>query len=379
MAIPGAGAGWPTSQKATRRVGVWATRQHQGHPALRLDTPKELCTISHRGLEGSSYRRCRFGVGPRQHTRCPGETEGVALWNYVIPHFTKLLEELDLKLLQCVEAESKAERVARCLWDKYYGGPFNANCHVKVGSYGKGTATRPPSDLDMLFLLPPSEYYRVERLLGNKQSQLLQEVKKGLEGTFPRTDLRADGEVVVAPFQTYNVEVVPAFELTDGTYITAHTENNGSWRVSNPAAERQRIVSVDAISAKKATHLLKMLKAWKRECSVEMKSISLEVLACIFVEQWPFKDRSLLWYDWMVRDFFAFLRPYVNGWTLVPGTTEKIQLGNTWATKCQSAYDRSLKACAYEEHDCGRLAAEQWQKVFGEQFRFLYPAVAAVA
>jgi hypothetical protein len=90
--------------------------------------------------------------------------------------------------------------------------------------------------------------------------------------------LRADGQVVIAPFQTYNVEVVPAFALNDGTYATAHTADDGSWRVSSPVAEYQIISRVDCISDRKATHLLKMLKAWKRECSVEMKSISLEVL-----------------------------------------------------------------------------------------------------
>jgi len=301
------------------------------------------------------------------------------LWINVIPHFSQFLSELNLKGLERADAENKAERVARCLWEKYYAGEFNPNCYVKVGSYGKGTASRPPSDLDLLFLLPSDNYYRVERLVGNKQSQLLQEVKRTLLATFPRTDLRADGQVVLAPFQTYNVDVVPAFHLTDGTYITANTSDDGSWRPSNPFAEYQAITHTDSISAGKATHLLKMLKPWKRECLVEIKSISLEVLVCEFVKQWQFNDRSLFYYDWLVRDFFNFMLAYKNGWTLVPGTTEKIDLGDAWVSKCQSAYQRSLKACDYERSDWGRLAAEEWQKIFGKQFRALYPAPMAVS
>jgi hypothetical protein len=290
------------------------------------------------------------------------------LWNHVIPHFTRFLKELELKPEERADAESKADRVARCLWSHYYYGEFNPTCYVKVGSYGKGTATRPPSDLDMLFLLPASEYARIQALAGNKQSQLLQEVKGSLEGTFPRTDLRADGQVVLAPFQTYNVEVIPAFLMTDGTYITAHTANNGSWRASNPAIEYQWIVDADSVSAGKATHLIAMLKAWKRECSVDIKSISLEVLAREFINAWPHRHRTLYFYDWMVRDFFEFMLPYRWGWTIVPGTQEKIYLGDSWGSKCESAYSRAIKAERYEHADDGDAAAEEWRKIFGDQF-----------
>jgi len=206
-------------------------------------------------------------------------------------------------------------------------------------------------------------------LLGNKQSQLLQQVKQTLAVTFPRTDLRADGQVVLAPFQSYDVEVVPAFALTDGTFITAHTAANGSWRGSNPAAEFQAIQDADSVSSGKATDLYKMLKAWKRECSVEIKSISLEVLACEFVKQWQHREQGLYWYDWLVRDFFQFMLSYQNeGWTRVPGTQEIIHLGGAWVSKAQTAYDRSLKACEYEGLDSEYAAAFEWQKILGQQF-----------
>jgi hypothetical protein len=292
------------------------------------------------------------------------------LWDYVIPHFSRFLKELELKPGERGDAEAKADRIARSLWSYYYWdyGEFNPPCYVKVGSYGKATATRPPSDLDMLFLLPWGEHTRIEQLSGNKQSQLLQEVKDVLADTFPRTDLRADGQVVIAPFQTYNVEIIPAFKFTDGTYITAHTAADGSWRASNPAVEFQWIQYADSMSAGKATHLIKMLKAWKRECSVDIKSISLEVAACVFVTNWPYRTNTIFYYDWMVRDFFEFMLRYRWGWNIVPGTQEKIQLGDAWGTKCESAYQRAFKAERYEHGDDGDAAAEEWRKIFGEQF-----------
>jgi hypothetical protein len=142
----------------------------------------------------------------------------------------------------------------------------------------------------MLFVLPWDIYTRIEALTGNKQSQLLQEARRTLLGTFPNTEVSADGPAVVAPFQTYNVDVVPAFLFSSGDlagqYYIADTKDGGRWRCSNPVAEFNWLQQVDAASFGKATHLIKMLKAWKRECNVETKSVCLEILASVFVTQW---------------------------------------------------------------------------------------------
>ena len=137
------------------------------------------------------------------------------MWAHVIRHFEQLLRELELKDPERLDAEGKAERIAKSLFAKYYPNQtFTAWSYVKVGSYGKGTATRPRTDLDMLFVLPSDVYTRVEALTGNKQSQLLQEVRRTLLFTFPNTEISADGQAVVAPFQTYNVDIVPAFRFS---------------------------------------------------------------------------------------------------------------------------------------------------------------------
>ena len=295
------------------------------------------------------------------------------MWKYVIPHFEEFLGELELSLLDRNTADGKADRVAKSLAAKYYPNQdFNPNWYLKVGSYGKGVAAKPRTDLDMLFILPWHVYPRIEGLFGNRQSQLLQEVKRALQITFPRTDLRGDGQVVIAPFDTYDVEVVPAFRFEDGSFITAHTADGGSWLISNPLAEYQVISATDSISAGKATHLIKMLKAWKREWNVEIKSISLEVLATAFVSQWEYRQQTLYYYDWLMRDFFAFMLQYVNGRTQVRGTQEWIDLGDCWRAKCQKAYAQALQACQYERTDEDISATFEWQRVFATQFKVNY-------
>jgi hypothetical protein len=290
--------------------------------------------------------------------------------NTFIPHFNSFLKKLELSPEDRKDADSKAERIARSIFAKYYPDRlvFDPYCYVKVGSYGKDTAAACDTDLDMLFLLPPEVFYRVEKLQGNKQSQLLQEVKNAMFFTFPRTLLRADGPIIAAPFSSYHFEVIPAFLRNDGTYLTAHTADGGSWRYSNPAAEFAQLQAADRATLGKATHLTKMLKAWKYECNVEIKSISLEVAATVFVQQWQHRDQTVYYYDWMIRDFFRFMLDYIDGWSRVPGTNEQISLGTAWATRCAGAYQRAMKACDFEQADMPVEATEEWQKIFGSRF-----------
>ena len=72
--------------------------------------------------------------------------------------------------------------------DRYYWGTSSETDHLElVGSWAKGTPVRPPRDVDFIFLLPIEVYHRFEQRTGNKQSQLLQEVKSALLDTYPQT------------------------------------------------------------------------------------------------------------------------------------------------------------------------------------------------
>lgn len=295
------------------------------------------------------------------------------MWAHVIRHYEQFLGELELKNPERLDAEGKADRIARSLFEKYYPNQTFSPCsYVKVGSYGKGTATRPRTDLDMLFVLPRDVYTRIDTLTGNKQSQLLQEVRRTLLVTFPNTEISADGQAVVAPFQTYNVDIVPAFSFTvgdcAGQYLIVDSSDGGRWRFSDPVAEYNWLQRADLASGGKATHLIKMLKAWKRECNVEIKSICLEIAATVFVMQWEHRHQTIFYYDWMIRDFFAFMLQYVNGWARPAGITEQILLGDCWESKCRTAYNRALNACEFERTDDGFSATSEWRKIFGSQF-----------
>lgn len=120
-----------------------------------------------------------------------------------------------------------------------------------VGSYGRGTAIN-TSDLDVLMELPNEEYEHFTSLTGNGQSRLLQAVKNAILDTYPTTDIRGDGQVVVVSFSDgMAFEILPAFRnLTilgswDGTYTYPDTHMGGNWMTTNPIAEQDAMDKKD--------------------------------------------------------------------------------------------------------------------------------------
>jgi Second Messenger Oligonucleotide or Dinucleotide Synthetase domain len=82
------------------------------------------------------------------------------------------LENITLSDAQKTDGATKRESVCRVLNNKYYNSNSGTANSIYVGSWGKGTRTRPPRDVDMLFSLPLEVYHRFEKVSGNKQSQL---------------------------------------------------------------------------------------------------------------------------------------------------------------------------------------------------------------
>ena len=240
-----------------------------------------------------------------------------------------------------------------------------------IGSWGKFTTVRPPRDIDILFLLPPDVYWRYEKRTNNRQSQLLQEVKGVLTQTYSQTTMRGDGQVVVVPFASVDVEVAPGFRFSDGSIGVCDTSGQGQYKTSTAEAEANDLAAWDTACNGNALALVRIMKQWQDECNVPMKSFHLERLAIEFLRGWPYRQRDLFWYDWMVRDFFAFLIGRANGFFFMPVTYEIIFLGDEWLSRAKTAYNNAAKACNYEYWNLEPWAGQEWQKIFGNMIPVL--------
>lgn len=135
--------------------------------------------------------------------------------------------------------------VTRAINREFWGSQSETQNSLYVGSYGRGTAID-SSDLDILVELPQNEYSRYDSATGNGQSRLLQAVRSAIQNSYPRSDVRADGQVVKITFSDdMRFEILPAFKNInwfgqwDGTYSYPDTNMGGNWRSTNPKAEQE--------------------------------------------------------------------------------------------------------------------------------------------
>jgi hypothetical protein len=287
-------------------------------------------------------------------------------WVAVRPRFRQFDRNLVLTSLQLADGHKKRAGVVSCLNRAYYGTSSETDNSFFVGSWAKNTATRPPRDIDIYFRLPAEVYHRFQSYACPRQSALLQEVKDRLVLTYPNTDMSGDGQVVVVNFDSYSVEVVPAFKLTTpGRYLICDTRNGGSYKQTAPWDEVTHLEAIDMANARNVRPLIRMMKAWQAYCSVPIKSFHLELVASEFIAQSPWRLNDWFYFDWLTRDFFAFLYHRANHTVFVPGTSEALQLGSEWRSRAESAYCRAAKACDYERDNDVANAGAEWQKIFG--------------
>lgn len=138
---------------------------------------------------------------------------------------------------------SRYHRITKAANQIFWGSNSDVNHSIYVGSYGRGTAIN-TSDLDVLFQLPDSEFFHFSGMYGNSQSRLLQAVKKAVLDTYPNTDIRGDGQVVVVKFSDgMKFEILPAFKIQnywgyEEIYKYPDTHMGGNWMTTNPKAEQ---------------------------------------------------------------------------------------------------------------------------------------------
>ena len=287
------------------------------------------------------------------------------MWIGVRQRFGRFNSNIMVTDAQEQDGLTKAANILTVLEDHYYG-VAPANHGRLVGSWGKKTNTRPPRDVDLLVELPVEVYHRFQGVAGNQQSQLLQEVRGVLLGSYPQTNIRGDGQVIEVRFNTVAIDVVPAFQRNDGRYAICDTNDGGRYKVADPMAQIVAIAGGDDYSAGNLRMVIKMLKAWKRHCNVEIKSFIREILASNFFAGYEWRTHDFYWYDWFMRDFFGYLVNAANTAVMIPGTGEVYYLGDAWKSKAEMARDRALKACHYEFIDLVEDAGDEWQKIFGQ-------------
>lgn len=240
-----------------------------------------------------------------------------------------------------------------------------------VGSYGRGTAIH-VSDIDMVMELPYSVYQQYNNYIGNGQSALLQAVRDSIKNTYSTTHVRGDGQVVVLNFNDgIRYEIVPVFINKDNESFTyPDTNNGGAWKITKPRAEINQIRNSNNCWNSNLKCLCRMARAWKDQWSVPMGGLLIDTLAYNFLNQWEHADKSYTYYDWMTRDFFAYLKgqdPNKQYWLAV-GSNQYVYRRGNFESKALRCYNISIEALDYESNNNNWSANQKWREIYGTKF-----------
>lgn len=240
-----------------------------------------------------------------------------------------------------------------------------------VGSFGRNTANGWISDIDMIFEMPWSVYNTFNGHSGNGQSALLQAVKKSIATTYPLTELKGDGQIVKVKFaDTMTFEVLPVFKNSDTSYTYADSNGGGSWKTTNPVPEIDTVSNGDTLTNNNLRHLCRMTRAWKYYCSVSIKGLLIDSLAYRFLINWKERDKSFLYYDWMSRDFFEYLKnqPKEQMTWYAIGSGQSIYNPDDFRFKATVAFNITKEAIQLQSDDKEWSSKQKWKEIYGVRF-----------
>ncbi|NCS39276.1 MAG: nucleotidyltransferase [Microcystis aeruginosa BS13-10] len=285
--------------------------------------------------------------------------------------FSQFCENLRVPQATRSSISDRYENITKRLNRDFWESESKTLHSLYVGSYGRRTAVRGFSDLDVLFKLPYEIYKKYNSYQHNGQSALLQAVKQSLKKTYSTTDISGDGQVIVINFNDdISFEIVPCFSNPDNSFTYPDSNNGGSLKTTDPIPEIATIKENNELTNKNLIRLCRMTRAWRNKWNVPMGGLLIDTLANNFLINWKYKEKSYMYYDWMSRDFFAYLsnqNPQKEYWLAV-GSKQYIHRKGNFEYKAKQSYKLALEAIEYESKGMNYSAAQKWREIYGTDY-----------
>lgn len=241
-----------------------------------------------------------------------------------------------------------------------------------VGSYGRDTAAKGVSDLDVAFTLPNAVYHKYNAYTGNGQSALLQEIRKSIERTYANSYVGGDGQVVALNFTDgIRFEILPVFVNNANTFTFADSNGGGSWKTCDPRAEMNAFSARNSVTANGNLKAIgRMARIWRDKHSVPMSGMLIDTLAYQFIADWQYRDKSYLYHDYLVRDFLLYLSKIdaSQQYWRAPGSGSYVWKKGNFQAKAKASYNVALSAIAHEAEQRPATARNKWREIFGSTY-----------
>jgi Second Messenger Oligonucleotide or Dinucleotide Synthetase domain/Adenylyl/Guanylyl and SMODS C-terminal sensor domain len=235
---------------------------------------------------------------------------------------------------------------------------------LQVGSYGRSTAIKGISDLDMLYIMPKAEW---DSYKDGGQSKLLSDAAAAIRTRYPNTTVKVDRLVVQAIYSSFRIEAQPVFEQDDGSFKYPDTYDGGAWKITKPREEIRAMSDLDIEKNNNLRRLCKMARAWKNKHGVGMGGLLIDTLAHNFLKATSdYDEKSYLYYDYMSRDFFSYLKDLPKqDYFAALGSGQRVKVKKKFQRKAKKAHELCLRAIEAEGKDNQN---DKWRAVNGRLF-----------
>lgn len=265
----------------------------------------------------------------------------------------------------------RGKEIALAVNNYYYRIKSDTRNILYLGSFGRDTAIKELSNVNLMVILPVQEYQRLEKWPGNVQRTMLREMRDFMAKINKDAHINEDNCLLLPYKERPIFEIIPAVPSPKKNgFIYPDPANGGSWEIFNPVREIEVIDEYNYQFGGKVKHLARMTRAWKFTHEVSMPSMLIDTLAMNFMDDWEGTETSYSYYGNMVMDFMEYLagRKIVQLDWYAKGSNRKIHREEDFGAPANDAFKKAAEALTFEEKGEAYNANRCWKEIFGPDF-----------
>lgn len=273
--------------------------------------------------------------------------------------FDTFVDNIQLSTKQREDAQTKYTGVCETLYPHFYDGEYTDSAKYLFGSYKTKTHVAPMTvtqDVDVLFKIDEDSYEQYK----DNPAGLLQKIRNALKDKYTTTEtIKVWGKVVLVKFSDnhHNVELLPAIEQEDGTFLIPNTENGGSWESFDPRSQVDSFQESNKATGGRTRTIVQMLKKWVREnACLSYKSYCIVDDVIKYLDDIFDNDVASTELDELIKGYFIYLENNIP-------THLKDQ-----KSYISTAKNRVVKAIEFAAEGKNKSATTEWRKIFGTDF-----------
>lgn len=289
--------------------------------------------------------------------------------NHLAEKFIQFLNQLKIENQEIIN--QRCREIIRLVNQHYWEIKSDTRNLHYLGSYGRETAIKGLSNINILSLLPQKVYQHFCTQPGNAQENLMVELKGKVGKTFPEAFLNAQ-KYLLLPFPDgMQIEIIPGFiSPQKNNIIYPDACDGGSWQSFNPIREIEVINEYNYKYVGKIRHLARMTRAWKMVHEVPVPGMLIDTLVMTFMDEWEGNQCSFSYYGEMVQDFMEYLagrKPEQLHW-YAKGSNRKIEREEDFGAAANIAFKQIRQALLLEAQGNSDGANQIWKEIFGDSF-----------